>query len=175
MLHAMTVTQCWLAGGGDAGGDRREHDVDVDGLDDVRVHAGAEGALHVLTLHPLLNPAAYVTAGVSAGALSVARSPAHDDGAWISLCGPGAERPLQAVAAAVDPRLRIEVTGTDSDWSARIVETDTVAKEFPEVSVAKISGGASFVFEPRRSLPLTVRDAGHPGGRATATPTQRRR
>lgn len=155
--------------------------VGLAGLAAERIHralalpGGAEGALHVLTLHPLLNPAAYVTAGVSAGALSVARSPAHEDGAWISLCGPGAERPLQAVAAAVDPRLRIEVTGTDSDWSARIVETDTVAKEFPEVSVAKVSGGASFVFEPRRSLPLTVRDAGHPGGRATATPTQRRR
>ncbi len=43
----MTVTQCWLAGGGDAGGDRREHDVDVDGLDDVRVHAGAEGVLRI--------------------------------------------------------------------------------------------------------------------------------
>ncbi|HXO56411.1 MAG TPA: hypothetical protein VN866_07650, partial [Mycobacterium sp.] len=26
----------------------------------------------------------------------------------------------------------------------------------PEVSVAKVSGGATFEFQPRRSLPLTV-------------------
>jgi len=29
-------------------------------------------------------------------------------------------------------------------------------KGVPEVSVAKVSGGATFVFEPRKSLPLTV-------------------
>ena len=48
------------------------------------------------------------------------------------------------------------LTGTDTDWTARVIETDTAAKEFREVSVAKISGGATFVFEPRKSLPLTV-------------------
>jgi len=53
-------------------------------------------------------------------------------------------------------RLDVEVTGTETDWTARVIETGTAAKEFPEVSVAKVSGGATFVFEPRKSLPLTV-------------------
>jgi hypothetical protein len=50
----------------------------------------------------------------------------------------------------------VEVTGSEAQWTARVYETDTAAKEFPEVSVAKVSGGSTFVFEPRKSLPLTV-------------------
>jgi hypothetical protein len=117
---------------------------------------GVAGALRVLELHPLLNPAAYVSVDVSKDFLHVRRSPAYDDGAWISLCSPVADQPLQAIAAAVDPYLRAELSGTASDWTVRVVETDTPAKEFGEVSVAKISGGASWVFEERKSLPLTV-------------------
>ena len=37
-----------------------------------------------------------------------------------------------------------------------MIETDTAAKELREVSVTRISGGSTFVFEPRKSLPLTV-------------------
>ena len=37
-----------------------------------------------------------------------------------------------------------------------MIETDTAAKELPEVAVAKFSGGATLVFERRKSLPLTV-------------------
>jgi hypothetical protein len=37
-----------------------------------------------------------------------------------------------------------------------VVQRDTPAKEFREVSVAKVSRGTTFEFEPRRSLPLTV-------------------
>jgi hypothetical protein len=121
---------------------------------------GVPGALRVLELHPLLNPAAYVLVDVAAGSNSdfvhVRKSPAYEDGAWISLCSPVADKPLQAIVAAVDPHLRAELSGTQSDWTVRVVETDTPAKEFGEVSVAKISGGASWVFEERKSLPLTV-------------------
>ena len=46
--------------------------------------------------------------------------------------------------------------GTESDWTVRVIETDTAAKELPEVEVCKFSGGASWVFEERKSLPLTV-------------------
>ena len=49
-----------------------------------------------------------------------------------------------------------EVGGSDEDWTARVVQTDTAAKEFSEVSVVKVSGGAAWVFEGRKSLPLTV-------------------
>ncbi len=117
---------------------------------------GVKGALRVLELHPLLNPAAYVSVDVDQDFLHVRKSPAHEDGAWISLCSPVADKPLQAIVAAVDPHLRAELSGTQSDWTVRVVETDTPAKEFDEVAVAKISGGATWVFQERKSLPLTV-------------------
>ncbi|MGE2718024.1 hypothetical protein ACQI4L_28520 [Mycolicibacterium litorale] len=118
--------------------------------------ADATGALRVLELHPMLNPAAYVWADVDPGFLHVRRSPAHEDGAWLSLISPAADLPLQAAVQAVDPRLRAEVSGTETDWTVRVIETDTAAKELSEVSVVRVSGGAEFAFQPRRSLPLTV-------------------
>jgi hypothetical protein len=136
--------------------------VGVAGVGAERIHralglpGGIVGAVKVLELHPLLNPAAYVSAELGPDVVSVRRSPAHEDGAWVSLAGPHEPRPLQAIVAAVDPHLTVEVIGTDTDWTARVVGTDTAAKEFGEVTVVKFSGGASFVFEPRRSLPLTV-------------------
>ncbi|MGZ6779330.1 MAG: hypothetical protein ACXVGO_10085, partial [Mycobacterium sp.] len=92
----------------------------------------------------------------TADAVHVHPSAARDDGAWISLCSPAEARPLQAIVAAVDPHLDVEVTGTDTDWTAHVMRTDTAAGEFREVSVAKVSRGATFEFAPRRSLPLTV-------------------
>ncbi|HUE31426.1 MAG TPA: hypothetical protein VMQ38_00610 [Mycobacterium sp.] len=132
------------------------------GLGAERIHRalglpdGIEGAMRVLELHPLLNPAGYVLAEAEANRLVVHTSPAHDDRAWIALCSPESVQPLQAIATAVNPRLAVEVCGTDTDWTAELVETDTPAAELPEVSVAKVSRGSSFQFEPRRSLPLTV-------------------
>lgn len=117
--------------------------------------SGIEGVLQVLELHPLLNPAGYVRAE-TANRLVVHRSPAHDDAAWIALCSPESVQPLQAIATAVDPRIEVRVSGTNTEWTAELVETDTAAEELPEVAVTKVSGGATFQFEPRRSLPLTV-------------------
>jgi hypothetical protein len=132
------------------------------GLGAERIHRalglpdGIEGAMRVLELHPLLNPAGYVVAETKGNRLVVHASPAHDDRAWISLCSPESVQPLQAIATAVNPRLAVEVCGTATDWTAELLETDTPAAELPEVSVAKVSRGSSFQFEPRRSLPLTV-------------------
>jgi hypothetical protein len=112
--------------------------------------------VRVLELHPLFNPTAYLSAEFAPATVHVGRSPAHEDGAWISLVTPAETRPLQAIVAAVDPHLDVEVAGTDTDWTARVIETGAAAKEFPEVSVVRFSGGASWVFEPRKSLPLTV-------------------
>jgi hypothetical protein len=117
---------------------------------------GVEGAVRTLKLHPMFNPAAYVAAEFGADVLHVDRSSAHEDGAWVSLICPSETRPLKAAVAAVDPHLDVEVTGTETEWTARIVETNTLAKELREVSLVRISGGSSFVFEPRKSLPLTV-------------------
>ncbi|MCH9667702.1 MAG: hypothetical protein K0U80_07560 [Actinomycetia bacterium] len=122
----------------------------------LKLPSKASGALRVLELHPLLNPAAYVFADVDADAVHVRRSPAYEDGSWISLVSPDSDLPLQAIVAAVDPTFRAQVSGTESDWTARVVETGTAAEELPEVAVCKFSRGASWVFEDRQSLPLTV-------------------
>ncbi len=132
------------------------------GLAAERIHralglpGGIEGVLRVFELHPLLNPAGYVVADVESDRLIVHRSPAHDDGAWISLCSPESQKPLQAIATAVDPHVEVRLSGSSTDWVAELVESDTAATEFREVMVAKFSGGSTFQFEPRRSLPLTV-------------------
>ena len=107
-------------------------------------------------MHPLLNPAGYVDADIDDGRVQVRSSPAHDDGAWISLCGSDATQPLQAIATAIDPYLRAQVNGSATDWTATFDRTDTALPECPEVQVTKVSLGAAFVLEPRRALPLTV-------------------
>ncbi|MCH9728364.1 MAG: hypothetical protein K0U84_01540 [Actinomycetia bacterium] len=122
----------------------------------LKLPGGSLGALRVLQLHPLLNPAAYVFADIEGDFVNVRCSPAHEDGSWISLVTPVSDLPLQAVVQAIDPRLRAEVSGTESEWSARVIETETAARELPEVAVCKLSGGASWTFEERTSLPLTV-------------------
>lgn len=114
------------------------------------------GLMRVLELHPLLNPAGYVTAEIGPGRLQVRHCPAHDDGAWIALCSPDSPQPLQAIATAVDPYLVVTVTGTETEWTAEFERSDVAVKECPEVQVTKVSGGATFQFRPRRSLPLTV-------------------
>ena len=115
-----------------------------------------DGVQRVLELHPLLNPAGYVDADIEDGRVRVRRSASHDDGSWISLCGPASTAPLQAIATAVDPHIAVQVTGTDTDWTLELQHSDTVAKEASEVEVVKFSGGATFEFESRKSLPLTV-------------------
>jgi hypothetical protein len=133
----------------------------VAGLGAERIHraldlpAGIEGVRRVFELHPLFNPMGYVNAEIG-DQLTIHRSPAHDDAAWISLCSPESIQPLQAIATAVDPHVEVRVTGTSTHWTVELSETDAAAKELPEVAIAKVSGGATFEFQPRRSLPLTV-------------------
>ena len=130
--------------------------VGIAGVAAERIHrALGTDALGTLALHPLLNPAAYVDASFSDSAVTVSGSPAHEDGGWITLCGPDSVRPLQAAVRAVDPHLDVEVTGTDTDWTATVVRRDEPAPDFDEVAVTRISTGATFAFEPRRSLPIT--------------------
>jgi hypothetical protein len=135
--------------------------IGVAGLGADRIHralsvpGGIAGVLKVFELHPLFNPVGYINAEAHAQ-LQVHQSPAHDDAAWISLCSPESVQPLQAIATAIDPHIEVRVTGTGTDWIAELSESDTAAMELPEVSIAKVSGGATFEFQPRRSLPLTV-------------------
>ena len=135
--------------------------IGVAGLGAGRIHralslpGGIAGVLKVFELHPLFNPVGYINAEAHAK-LEVHQSPAHDDAAWISLCSPESVQPLQAIATAVDPHIEVKISGNGTDWIAELAESDTAATEFSEVAVAKVSGGATFEFQPRRSLPLTV-------------------
>jgi hypothetical protein len=130
--------------------------VGIAGVAAERIHrALGTDALATLALHPLLNPAAYVAVRFSESSVAVSVSPAHEDGGWITLCGPASVRPLQAAVRAVDPHLDVEVTGSASDWTATVVRRDEPAPVAEEVAVTQLSTGATFAFEPRRSLPIT--------------------
>jgi hypothetical protein len=135
--------------------------IGVAGLGAERIHKalglpdGIDGVRKLFELHPLFNPLGYVNAEAG-DRFTVRRSPAHDDAAWISLCSPESVQPLQAIATAVDPHVEVRISGTGTDWTAELSEIDSAAEELPEVSIAKVSGGATFQFQPRRSLPLTV-------------------
>jgi hypothetical protein len=113
------------------------------------------GALRLLALHPVLNPGAYVHAEIEDEAIVVRRSPAHDDGAWISLCEPGWVAALQAIVRVLDPRLDVELEPlADAAWRLTPVRREAPAPEAQEVAVAKFSTGTDFAFEHRRSLPI---------------------
>ena len=130
--------------------------VGVAGIAAERIHrALGTDALRTLELHPLLNPAAYVDATVSGATLTVRPSRAWEDAAWITLCGPGRERPLRAVLGAVDPHLDVEVEGSPERWTATVVRRAEPLAEPDEVAVTRFSTGSTFEFEPRRSLPIT--------------------
>ncbi len=130
--------------------------VGIAGIAAERIHqALGTDVLRTLELHPLLNPAAYVEATVEDGTLAVTESPAHEDGAWISLVGPDSLRPLQAAVQAVDPTLDVEVVGTRTGWTATLVDRVGPAVVFDEVAVTRFSSGTTFAFQPRRSIPIT--------------------
>lgn len=114
-----------------------------------------DAAARVLAVHPLLNPAAYVSASVDAGEVVVRPSPAHEDDAWIALCGPHWPDALRTVVRAVHPRLDVQVEGSDDAWRAAVVLGDEEVPEASEVGVVRFSTGAAFTFTPRRSLPIT--------------------
>jgi hypothetical protein len=64
-------------------------------------------------------------------------------------------RPLQAAVRGVDPSLDVELAGDHTAWTATVVRREEPAPYFEEVAVTRISTGAAFEFEPRRSLPIT--------------------
>jgi hypothetical protein len=121
----------------------------------LRLPDGVAGAMRVLELHPLLNPAAYHDAVVGESSVTVAPSPASADGGWAALLGPDRPEPLQAVVRAVDPHLDVEVFGTAEAFTAHVVRREVAAPEAGEVAVTRFSTGSTFEFQPRRSLPIT--------------------
>lgn len=119
--------------------------------------ADAEAAARLLAVHPFLNPSAYVDANVDGANVVVRPSAAHEDGAWISLCGPEWTTALQAVVRAVDAHLDVEAArpAPGEEWRLTVVRRDQPAPEAGEVAVVRFSTGSGFAFKPRRSLPIT--------------------
>ncbi len=117
--------------------------------------ADEDSAEAILALHPLLNPAAYVPAHLTANGLAVFDGPATEDGAWIELCGADQTRALDAIVQAVEPSLSVRVTPTGTGWALSVIRLPEPAAELEEVAVTRFSTGSSFQFEPRRSLPIT--------------------
>ena len=115
----------------------------------------ADAAL-LLEVHPVMNPAAYVDFRRDGASVSVSTSVAHEDGAWVSLIDAEHPEALQAIVRGLSPYLDVEMEGDATSWTARIVERHTPAPEAEPVQITKFSGGASFQFEPRKTLPLFV-------------------
>lgn len=136
--------------------------IGIAGLTAERIHralaleATLDGAMSMLQLHPLFNPAAYVDVEFEGNTVSVRPSPAHEDAAWLTRCGPHEPAPLQAMVRAVDPHFDVEIAGEPQSWQLTVVARDDAAPEAAEVQVTRFSGGASFAFQPRISLPVSA-------------------
>ncbi|WP_370512255.1 hypothetical protein [Skermania sp. ID1734] len=121
-----------------------------------------EALVHVLRVHPAVNPAGYGGVSIAADGplrLRIAQhSPAQADGGWLSLLGPDHLDPLDALVRGVDARFYTSVVAADED--ALTIQIDTAATPFPEateVALTRFSSGANFQFNDGRiPLPLTV-------------------
>ena len=97
-----------------------------------------DGARRLLAIHPLLNPAAYVDTGL-----------AHEDGAWISLCGPEWTGALAAIVQALDPHL--DVRARPGLATRRAVTRRTTRRARP-----RAQGGRRHQVQHRHRLRLRV-------------------
>jgi hypothetical protein len=128
---------------------------------------GDAGAMaRLLRLHPMFWPRTYVDLRVEA--LDEARvrfafgpSPIFDepDGfTWLSQLGGAGDRAFDAIVYAVDRRARCHSVATRGDerfaYEAVIDPRAAPATEAPEIALAKLSGGATFVFTERRPVRL---------------------
>jgi hypothetical protein len=122
----------------------------------LKMPSNADGAKRILELHPMFNPAAYVSAEEEGDQLVFTRSQAHDDEAWVSLLGRDEVRPLQAIVQAVDPTLDVDVVEVSDGWAVAVTEGHDAAPQTKEGAVTKMGDIATWQFEKRMSLPLTV-------------------
>ena len=118
----------------------------------------------LLRLHPMFWPRTYVDLRVELVddtrvrfALGPCPVLEEADGfTWFSQLGGAGDRALDAIVQAVDRRAACHPVATRHDerfaYEAVIDPDATPAREAPEIALAKISGGATFVFTPRRSV-----------------------
>ena len=113
-------------------------------------------ARRILQLHPMFNPAAYVSITHDGDRLIFTESPAHEDQSWVSLIGPHEIRPLQSIVRAVDPTFAGDVIAVEDGWAVAVTEGNDPVGETREAAITKMGAVSTWQFEERRSLPLTV-------------------
>lgn len=118
----------------------------------------------LLQLHPMFWPRTYVDLRVEVVddlhvRFALGPSPVleESDGfTWFSQLGGAGDRALDSIVQAVNPRAACQPAATRGDEQfAYEVTIDPAAKpatEASEIALAKISGGAAFVFTPRRPV-----------------------
>jgi hypothetical protein len=118
----------------------------------------------LLSLHPMFWPRTYVDLRVEVIdgehlRFAFGASPVFEEAdgfTWLSQLGGAADRGLDAIVQAVNPRASCHPTATRGDerfaYDVAIDAEAAPAKEAPEIALAKISGGAAFVFTPRRPV-----------------------
>ena len=126
--------------------------------------ATEDAALRLLALHPALNPAAYVSLEVHDDGITVRHSPAHQDQAWISLCGPEWLDGLRALVRVLDPHFDVEAERIDPDsWRMQVVRRSEPAPE-AQVEVPAVAAPLALI---------VARQHGGPGaGSAAAAITE---
>ena len=124
----------------------------------------ANDIARLLQLHPMFWPRTYVDLRVEVVddtrvrfALGPCPVLEESDGfTWFSQLGGAGDRGLDAIVQAVNPRAACHAVATRGDerfaYEAVIDPAAAPAKEASEIALAKISGGAAFVFTPRRPV-----------------------
>ena len=105
---------------------------------------GITNPIDLISLLPMLNPAALIT---------ISEELAIDFTAvegWGTLSVDWWARALSAAVQAIDSRLAVEA----SNDRFRLIQLAEPAQESPEVSVTKVSTGSNFEFEQRLALPI---------------------
>ena len=118
----------------------------------------------ILQLHPVFFPRTYVDLTVEVvddGRVRFAIGPCAaldeaDGFTWFSYLGSGADRALDAIVQAVNPRASCHAVATRGAerfaYEAVIDPAALPAREAPEMALGKISTGATVTFTPRRPV-----------------------
>jgi hypothetical protein len=112
--------------------------------------SSADDLATVFEVHPAFHPRSYVGWHVEVDGtdvvLELGAGPAREERgfvSWITGLADGHDRPLTAIAHAVDPHWQVRVEGPDR-W--RATWSDQPADELSEVAVTRFSTGATHVF-----------------------------
>ncbi len=124
----------------------------------------ASAIAKILQLHPMFFPRTYVDLSVVVTdddrvRFAIGPCAALDEGdglTWFAHLGDGADRALDAIVQAINPRAAchaVATTGTERYAYEAVIDPAAMpAREAPEIALAKISTGATVTFTPRRPV-----------------------